>query len=117
MKAYITKPTEYGKVEIRVELTEEEKKNHHDISTWYTKISYKKGIYFGRIEMAGDRLDGWATHVYHIAIKKIKRGYKVLGWMERQYGWHGTHGGMSPKIWRNQIIEREEKENGTLGQK
>ena len=54
----------------------------------YYMYSKKEGVIFGRVEVSGDRLDGWANHVYYIAIDEITN--EIIGTFHVSHGWHGT---------------------------
>ena len=90
--------------EIRLKRTQKEMRMNSDAVGWYENPKESGGVIFGRIVMSGDRCDAWANHVYHIALKKSGRGFKILGFLHCSYGWYGKTG-ESPKEWKPRMIK------------
>ena len=110
MRAKIVEREAFNGKQIQVHRTKKEMNGIHSLVGWYENPKEREGVIFGRIVMSGDRMDAWASHVYHIAIKKSGRGYRILGWLECEYGWQGTYyrgvESQSPKTWKRVMIER-----------
>ncbi|MGH9429311.1 MAG: hypothetical protein ACRD2L_23760, partial [Terriglobia bacterium] len=90
--------------EISIKRSAAEINKERDLVGWYENPKLRQGVLFGRIVMSGDRMDGWASHVYHIALKPRGKGFTILGWLHCTYGWHGTYSVEKPKEWKLRMI-------------
>ena len=108
----------YGKeIEIDFKLWEKirkkvEKKFDEKLYNSYVLTERHNNILIGKLELAGDRLDGWATHYNYIAIKISKKGRKwfygeILGLHEVERGWKAPLFQKGFREWKKEIMEKE----------
>lgn len=106
MRIYIEKNSGSGQTQIKVKMSQKESQEFHHLNSWYENPKEREGCIFGRVEMSGDNSDGWARHIYQIAIKKSGGKYKILGYFYKVYGWQYSNNGESPIEWKKQMIKK-----------
>jgi len=90
------------------------KKRYGSSFPQYYIYSKKEGVIFGRVEASGDQLDGWANHVYYVAVDEETK--KVIGAFHVSHGWHGTqyfgkYG--SVKEWKQAMLDKVKSKEET----